>query len=615
MELKPTLLFDGDCGFCRYWIARWRAVTGERVEYVPYQEAAEHLTEEAKEKFSRAVHLLEPDGQEFDAAEAVFRALAHAPGRGALLWWYQNVPGFAPISEAVYRLVASNRPFFSKATRLMFGASAKPPTFAIARWLFTRWVAVVFLVAFVSLWVQVDGLIGSHGILPARDYLGAMKRGFGPARYWAVPTLCWWRSSDAYLRYFCGAGAAAAALCALGVFQGPMLLACWALYLSLVAVGQEFLSFQWDILLLETGLLAAFLASWKPRDRLSRQSRPPAAPLWLLWWLLFRLMFESGAAKLASGDPAWRNFTALAYHYETQCLPTWIAWYAHRLPGWAQLASTAATLAIELVLPFLIFAPKRPRILAFAGLALLQVLIAATGNYCFFNLLALGLCVLLLDDETLRAALPKRWTPRYEAAVAPRRSRPRAAVAACLVGVILAVSADGLLSIFGESLPGVRPVAAMLQPLRSINRYGLFAVMTTVRNEIVIEGSDDGKSWKPYEFKWKPGDVRRKPAFVAPHQPRLDWQMWFAVLGSYQQNPWLIHTMARLLQNSKPVAALLAGNPFRDVPPVMMRAVVYRYRFTDAETRAKSGAWWQRELQGLYCPVISLRNAPPRESP
>jgi hypothetical protein len=500
-----------------------------------------------------------------------------------------------------------------------------PPTYLLARWLFLRGLGIVYLAAFVSLWVQIHGLVGSRGILPVRDFLGMVQENFGSKLYTVAPTLCWLDPSDWCLDLQCGAGAVLAGLLIIGVAPALVLFLLWALYLSLCVAGQVFMNYQWDALLLEAGLVSVFFAPVTPWPRLATEAPPALGSRWLMCWLLFRLMFASGIAKLASGDPTWRNLTAMHYHYETQPLPTWTSWYMFQAPDWFQRFSTAATLATELALPILIFGPRQARRITFAGLVALQVLIAATGNYGFFNLLAVVLCLPLLDD----ASFPARWQCWIGAIDPARRSRWRwpaaisAPVSACVV-VITALPLLDTVEMALRELPApwdrvgnasarvldpvqkrLSPLRAALSALRSFNSYGLFAVMTTYRHEIIIEGADDGERWQAYEFRWKPGDPTRAPAFTGVHMPRLDWQMWFAALGAYPQNPWLTLFLERLLQGEPGVLRLLAHNPFPDQPPRAIRATLVDYRFTGRATRRDTGAWWRTERLGPYHPVMS----------
>jgi len=382
-------------------------------------------------------------------------------------------------------------------------------------------------------------------------------------------------------------------------------LACWAIYLSLTVVGQDFLSFQWDVLLIESGFLAIFLTDprrlWKGSGR--GAPPPPKIAVLLFQWLLFRLMFSSGAVKLASGDRTWRGLTALDFHFETQPLPTWIGWYAHQLSGSFHHAATVALFAIELGAPFLIFAPRHLRNAAVASFIFLQVAIGLTGNYAFFNVLAIALCLFALDDRTLRA--PSR-NPE------PLRSGGWPTLVLTPVAVVIALL--GATHLAETLLPRWRgtaiasSAASFAEPFRTVNGYGLFAVMTTSRPEIVVEGSDDGESWRPYAFRWKPGDVARPPAFVEPHQPRLDWQMWFAALSDARENPWFLSFVRRLLEGSPDVLGLLETDPFAGRAPRYVRAELYDYRFTDRARRAKTGAWWTRARLGTYLPAVSLEN-------
>ncbi len=623
---KPLMIFDGDCNFCTLWIRRWQQATGEAVEYLPFQDpsVAAQFPELPRERCETAVHLVEPDGAVYSGAEAVFRALAHNPSRQRLLGWYQRSPAFARFTEGSYRFVAEHRPLFSRLTRWGWGRRVERPTHRLVGWLFLRALGMIYLIAFLSLWSQMNGLIGHDGIWPteqsmtsARQYFDSQGTDWG--RFHQVPTLCWLSASDRSLAVQCGAGVVLSGLLLVGVAPAVCLFLLWLLYLSLSSIGGVFLSYQWDALLLETGFLAIFLAALQLVPRPRRAGEPSRLMVWLLRWLLFRLMFESGCVKLLSGDPLWRKLTALTVHYQTQPLPTWVGWYAHQLPAWAQKGSCLVMFAIELAAPFLVFAPRRLRFVGGAALVLLQVLIALTGNYTFFNWLTLALCLLLLDDFTLEKVLPARLrrlsSPTVEAGTKPIAKWPRV-VTVPLAAVVLCISLFQLVTMFGVRSGWLGPVAAVqewLGPFRSLNRYGLFAVMTPSRPELIIEGSTDGVTWKPYEFKYKPGDLRRRPAFVAPHQPRLDWQMWFEALHTLEgERPsgWFINFCVRLLQGSPTVLSLLERNPFPEHPPRFLRVVIYDYRFTTFAERRATGAWWQRKEVGQYVPVLSLREEP-----
>lgn len=521
---------------------------------------------------------------------------------------HSNVAGFDAMIEAGRRIIARFRAQLW-ATRLDL-ENHKRPTYFLSRWLFLRLLGFTYLIAFTSIWVQRPGLIGSHGILPANEYLAAVHRHFGAESYWKLPSLVWLWPGDAMLNGLCLGGVCLSVLQIAGVAQPVVLLALWAAYLSLVNVGADFLSFQWDALLLEAGLLAVFYAPRQVLPRPSREKAPPTVFRWLLAWLLFKLMFLSGATKLAYHDAAWLNLTALTYHYQTQPLPVCTSWYAHHLPLWFHKASCAIMFIIELVLPFFIAGPRRIKQIAFVGLAVLQLLIAITGNYNFFNILTLALCILLLDDAALSRTLPRYAGARFPLGRPPPRVAAWRRALAGAFGVVVALT--GYFEIREELSRQYTPPALAeswqraIRPLRSINGYGLFRVMTTARPEIVIEGSNDGADWKAYEFNWKPGDVLRRPSFVEPHQPRLDWQMWFAALAAPHRPMWFDRFVLRLLEGAPDVLALLEKNPFPEGPPRYIRAVLYDYRFTTSTERARTGAWWNREWSGLYLRPVSL---------
>jgi len=504
------------------------------------------------------------------------------------------------------------------------------PTYSLATWLFSRALGVVYFLAFASLATQIVGLVGHDGILPARLYMDgarawASAEHAGLDRFRLLPTLCWISSSDAFLKALCLGGAALAVLLTAGVAPLVMLPLLWLDYLSLMVVGRDFLSYQWDALLVETGLAAILLAPLAWRDRFRDRESPPRIAVWLMLWLLFRLMLGSGLVKLASGDPTWRSLTALSYHYETQPIPTPPAWYAHQLPAWFHKLSTLGTLAIEIITPFFILGPRRLRWMAFVLLVGLQATIAFTGNYAFFNLLSASLCLFLLDDRMFVAvALKGPPFERHNGDHSPslagrpfqaRLDRIRRAVVITFAVITVPVSLAAFTGSIGLPLPIaslVEPLADFIAPLRSINSYGLFAVMTTTRPEIIVEGSDDGVTWLAYEFKYKPGDLRRRPPWVAPHQPRLDWQMWFAALGRYEGEPWFRSFCFRLLDGSPAVRQLLARDPFAGRAPRYVRGRLYRYRMSDWETRRRDGAWWTREEFGEYSPPLTLGGESPR---
>ena len=587
---QPVLIFDGKCGFCRIWIEYWKRLTGDRVTYASSQEVGAQYPQIPSDAFAKSVQLVRPDGSFVGGARAVFETLGWERA-------YRELPVLMPVAEAAYRCIARHRNFFYWVTRLCFGSQVEPARFQWTQWLFLRALAVVYLMAFASLGVQVKGLLGSQGIAPAGTFLARVGEGLSAERYFAAPTLFWLNADDVVLQTACWLGAALSVVLFAGRMERLMLLSLYVLYLSFSLAGQDFLSFQWDALLLEAGFLAIFFGSAVGTQRTFA---------WLNRWLVFRLYFLSGYVKLASGDPHWSGLTALDYHYWTQPLPNWIAWYADKLPAWFQRGSTWGVLALELGAPLLIFMPRRIRMAGACGLLALQALIFLTGNYTFFNILTAALTLFLFDDQALRW-IALRWKGRR--ATLERSSRPALIGAVVLTVFLLPLGWARLLEAVAlDAPPLLEEALTYTAPFQVVNSYGLFAVMTTTRPEIIIEGSDDGFEWKEYEFPFKPGDVTRAPRFVAPHQPRLDWQMWFAALRDYRASPWFLTLAERLLQGSPEVLDLFERNPFPDRPPRYIRAQLYEYRFTDRATRARTGAWWQRELVGEYLPIISLRN-------
>jgi len=589
----PVVIYDGNCGFCRIWIEYWKAITGKRITYAASQEAGSRYPQIQARNFGESVQLVLPGGEVLSGARAVFVTLTFAPGMAWLLWTYNHVPGFAPATESAYRVIAAHRTFFYHLTRLTFGKRILPLKFAQVEWLFLRLLAAIYLTAFASLAVQVTGLIGARGILPVGGYLAAVSKTLGARGYWSMPTIFWLGHNDRFLEVSAIAGVAAAIVLLLGVLKAGwerLLLVClYILYLSFSTAGQDFLSFQWDSLLLETGFLAIFLGNSR-------------VVILLFRWLLFRLMFLSGVVKLTSHDPVWRDFTALAFHYMTQPLPTPLAWYMYQLPVAIQRFSTATTLFIELAIPFLFFAP-RPWRFAGAALALfLQTLIFLTGNYTFFNLLTVSLGVFLFDDRALQKLHLKA-----------RAARTSAIAVWAVATVILVLSVSEIDQSFFETSPEAESALSRIAgPFQIANTYGLFASMTTTRPEIAIQGSNDGVTWLDYDFPYKPGDLRQPPHWVAPYQPRLDWQMWFAALSDYRASPWFTNLMVRLLQGSPDVLDLFQKNPFPSAPPKYVRAQLFQYSFTDFATRRATGDWWKREPQGSYFPTISLDDVAPR---
>ncbi len=592
---RPRLVYDGDCGFCGYWARYWSKLTGDSVDYKPYQEVQAQYPAIPLADFQRAVQYITPDGHYASAAEASFLTLSHARGKGIWLALYRKLPGFAAVSELAYAFIAAHRSAFHRISLFLWGRDYVPPRHDLVSFLFLRLFGLIYLSAFVSFGVQAPGLIGSHGILPLAELVEALGR-VGPERFFVMPMVFWWNAGDVVIQTVCWAGSGLSLLLVFNQLPRVSLFLLYVLYLSLLYGGQVFMTYQWDTFLLEAGFIALLL------------SFATAPGIWLLRWLLFRFMFMSGVVKLLSGDPNWWNLSALSYHFVTQPLPTPLAWYAAHLSPRVLTFATSGTFFVELVLPFLIFCPRRLRFFAAFGILLLQTCILITGNYNWFNLQTMLLCLVLFDDAALQRVLPRRLTHLLPVGAKPKA--PRKVVAVIVGTLALLIVFCSLVQMdarFGGNPPAVaQAVDHLIEPLHIVSGYGLFAVMTTKRDEIVIEGSYDGVEWREYEFRYKPGDVTRRPRWNIPHQPRLDWQMWFAALDDPRHLRWFPRFLQRVLENEPAVTVLLEKNPFPDKPPVYVRAKFYDYSYTSGEDKAK-GLWWDRQLLGLYFPAAYLK--------
>jgi hypothetical protein len=427
-----------------------------------------------------------------------------------------------------------------------------------------------------------------------------------------------------------------------------MLVICFVCFLSFVSAAGDFSGYQSDGMLLEAGFLSLFLAPGGFRPGFGEPRPLVRAALYLLLWEWFRIYFESGVAKIMGGDPEWRNFTALDEYYQNGPLPTWIGWYVQHFPHWFHTATTFFTLALELVLIWVAFLPRPFRIALFFVVTPWQLGIILTANYTFLNYLVLILAFLLLDDRFLLRFFPNQWkkdllertpalsidstapaTEGLSILAAPSNQstdEPPAKAASArdlwrnirrwLAPLRVSVAAVLLVWIFYSTTvqmiwmitPAPLPTSpvALLDPFRIANRYGLFAVMTRSRYEIEFQGSNDGQTWTAYPFRHKPQELDKPPRIYAPYQPRLDWNLWFASLGEWRDNPMVLRAERRLLSNDHDVLALFAANPFPQGPPRQVRAVLWQYWFTSMEEKRQHGLWWRRELLGLYAPAIQL---------
>ncbi|XP_070200054.1 lipase maturation factor 2-like isoform X2 [Littorina saxatilis] len=578
---------------------------------------------------------------------------------------------------------------------------------AFTKDLFLWCMSIIYLFAFSSLYVQIPGLYGDNGLMPARLVMDKEAESLKdlldePSLLKLTPKLG--LDTSTAMDLLCLAGMLISFLCMVSYRARDFLsfTILWVLYLSLYQVGQTFLWFQWDILLLEAGFLTLLVAPLSIPFFGVRSSAPhDYVTLWLVRWLLFRLMFASGVVKLTSQCPTWWGLSALSVHFESQCIPTPLAWYWHHFPEWFLRLGVVGTYVIEIGFPFLFFSPLRSlRVISFYAQVVLQILIILTGNYNFFNLLTITLCVPLLDDEVFFGAAKRSgrrqglgwkllsffssvlvpglvlgwvayytqklfnlqlksdftisakiafsekqylewlehvmpWTIRLGAAslalevllalvrsftesrgiikknIAVIQSLFFGALAVAMFGISLVDHSVVERKTFFSLPPQLHELHKRTEPYSLTSSYGLFRMMTGVggRPEVVVEGSyEKDKGWKEYSFLYKPGNLATRPPVVAPHQPRLDWQMWFAALSNYQNNPWFVTLIYRLLNNQPEVLELMADNPFPDKAPNYVRATLYHYHYTANDPKKKGYSavdWWTRKKQAEYVPPMS----------
>ena len=533
---------------------------------------------------------------------------------------------------------------------------AGPPGHLLSRWLWLRALGVIYFSAFYSLLLEIRGMLGPQGLLPASSYLKEVARVTGPARYWYAPTLLWLASGDHALITLCSVGLIASVLLIMNWWPRAMLASCFLCFLCFVAAAQDFSGYQSDGMLLSAGFISFFLAPGGLRPRWGPYQPASRASLFLLRLLWFTIYFESGIAKYFGGDPSWRDLSAMNEYYQNGPLPTWIGWYAHQLPTWCHATTAGITLSMELLAPWMLWLPRQARIFCFFLVTFLQIAIILTANYAFLNYLVLALGIFLVDDIFLIRFLPlgsakavrqalqqpagRPWyaslltacegrkekivlslaspdadSPPARAATDAGDAEPRrtfrivvAAIGAWTRTLLLAWVFYAMTFLMLQQMsPGLplpsRPVTA-LEPFRIANSYGLFGRMTWARYEIEFQGSDDGVNWTAYPFRYKPQALDQAPGIYAPYQPRFEWNLWFASLGSWRENPFVLRTEEQLLLNNPDVLALFRSNPFAAAAPKEVRAVLWQYWFTDRATKKSTGQWWRREERGPYAPTL-----------
>jgi len=465
--------------------------------------------------------------------------------------------------------------------------------YSLGFWFLARLTGLSYFFAFLSLLPQIPGLYGSDGILPAQNLLTRASEALGPtSAFFALPSLAWlFGATNSSLHLIALAGLLFSALLTFGLFRPVSAALSWLCWLSFVNLGQDFLSFQWDTLLLEVGFLLIFLEKPGLRPRSPGLDCPPILIRFALTFLLFRLMFSSGIVKILSGDPTWADLSAMSYHFFTQPIPNPLSWFAHQLP--AQSLATLVTLILELLVPFAILIPH-PKARLVAGLSFLglMALVALTGNYAYFNLLTAALSLTLIENRYWPRPLhlkkiPLPWTP-----VPWRHLCSVAALIQLSVAFPVLLATTGLAP--RMSLPLLGSLEKFFAPWHLTSGYGLFAVMTTRRPELTLERSSDGLAWQPIEFKYKAGPPDRLPPQIAPFQPRLDWQMWFAALSAERgQLPgWFTPFLQKLHKGNPDVWSLLPPQP-RFSENDYLRLRLDQYHFTNPAEHSSTGNWWR----------------------
>lgn len=518
----------------------------------------------------------------------------------------------------------------------------------LTRIVFLRCFGLIYLVAFYSLTQQLEALIGESGLMPASTFVERIRLpvdGSALAAFIEVPSLFMFYTSDPFLLGCCWFGVVLSTVVVLGYANGITMAILWFLYMSFVHVGQLFYGYGWEMMTLEGGFLAIFLCHPWRGGLLPKNYATPVAVLWLYRWFLFRVMFGAGLIKIR-GDEAWRDLTALHYHFETQPIPNPLSWYFHHLPEVALQAGVAFNHFVELIVPLFLFWPRRHRHWAGLLTIVFQVSLILSGNLSFLNWLTIAIAIPCFDDRALRCMFPKLFRDRVEvlqALEAGKARRPRRAAAGSSAGgspgmarPAIIFSAMGIRRIVIGALACVLlylswwPFRNMIFPARGqlmnasfdrlnlVNTYGAFGSVGKVRREIVLQGTrdetpDDRARWLEYEFKGKPNDVFERPPVISPYHYRLDWQIWFAAMSSYQREPWLVYFVYKLLEGDANAAGLLEDNPFGNEPPRYIRAVLYEYEFTEPEERRETGAWWKRRPLGLWMPPVSREDASLRQ--
>ncbi len=484
-------------------------------------------------------------------------------------------------------------------------SAARFGSYWLTRFVLLRLLGCVYAVAFLAAARQVVPLIGAHGLLPLDSFFVEVQSALGSkaAGFLRIPSLFWLAHSDATLQVVAFIGCALSCVVIAGYANAIVMTVLWLLYMSFVHVGQDWYGYGWEIQLLETGFLAIFLCPLLDARPFSPRP-PPLVVIWLFRWLIFRIMFGAGLIKLR-GDDAWRDLTALYYHFETQPIPNPLSRWFHFLPHWILRAGVGFNHVAELVAPWFVFHPRRARHIAGLIIVAFQSTLIVSGNLSFLNWLTIVPALACFDDSFWSKVLPRALVTRMTAtsanAVAP--SRAARSIRWTLVAVIGVLSIQPIVNMISSR----QIMNTSFDPLDLVNTYGAFGTVGRERLNVVFEGTngdpnDPNSTWKEYPYRALPVDIDRRPVQIAPYQPRLDWQMWFAAMSTPDQYPWTLHLVWKLLHGDAGAIGLFAANPFPDKPPRHIRAVSYRYRFA----RSDEHHWWTRERLGLWLPAMSI---------
>ena len=472
----------------------------------------------------------------------------------------------------------------------------------LTRFVFLRFLGLVYFIAFLTTANHIVPLIGKNGLTPADNYLNFIEQNSESKfnSFLSLPTIFHFYFSDSFLRIVAWTGVLLSLIVLFGYANIPVMFLLWFFYMSIVHIGQRWYAFGWEIQLLETGFLGLLMVPlWEARP--FPKLPTPLPIIWLLRWLAFRIYLGAGLIKVR-GDPCWKDLTCMHYHYETQPVPGTFSRFFHFLPGWFHKFEVAGNHLVELVAPLFIFTGKHLRHIAGIILILFQVYLIFSGNLSFLNWLTIVPAIALFDDSFLRKILPRHLSEKAKDASSKAKiSNARIIVTWIAFVIMLILSFAVVQNLFSS----YQVMNTSFNQLHLVNTYGAFGSITKVRNELIIMGTsdeiiNDDTEWKEYEFKVKPGDVNRTLPWITPYHYRLDWVMWFAAFQNLEENPWLLNLAWKLLHNDKELLKIIKYNPFPDEPPKYIKIEFYNYKFSE-----DSEIIWERKYLGNWLPPLS----------